>query len=323
MTADRPLLLVERALGLGDLLTAVPALHALARVFPEHRRVLLTTAPLAPLATLTGTVDDTVAVAPLAAPPASVAGADIAVNLHGRGPESHRALLSAGPRRLVAFGNSDAGVAGPAWRAQEHEVLRWCRLLEESGIPTDPRQLDIAAPELHVPAHLHGATVLHVGAGSPARRWPVERWAAVARAEMAAGRQVVLTAGPGEEPLAQQAARLVGPGRLCDVVVVRREVLALAAVVAAAARVVSTDTGVAHLATALRRPSVVLFGPVSPELWGPPSDRPWHVALWHGRTGAPYADSPDLGLLQIDVEEVLDALDRLPAATEPFTSSRT
>lgn len=323
MRPERPLLLVERALGLGDLLTAVPALHALARAFPDHRRVLLTTAPLAPLAALTGTVEDTVAVAPLATPPASVAGADVAVNLHGRGSESHRALLTTRPRRLVAFANADAGVAGPAWRADEHEVVRWCRLLEESGIPADPQRLDIPAPKLDVRGHLHGATVLHVGAGSPARRWPVDRWAGVARAEIAAGRQVVLTAGPGEESLAQEVSRLVGPDRLCDVVAVQHQVLALAAVVAAAARVVSTDTGVAHLATALRRPSVVLFGPVSPEFWGPPPNRPWHVALWHGRTGAPYADTPDPGLLQITVEEVLGALDRLPGAAVPVPSLRT
>jgi ADP-heptose:LPS heptosyltransferase len=90
----------------------------------------------------------------------------------------------------------------------------------------------------------------------------------------------------------------------------------LAAAVSAAARVVSGDTGVAHLATALRRPSVVLFGPTSPLLWGPPPGRPWHRALWAGMTGDPHADTPDRGLLRLHVTDVLGALADLPPAPQ-------
>jgi ADP-heptose:LPS heptosyltransferase len=88
-------------------------------------------------------------------------------------------------------------------------------------------------------------------------------------------------------------------------------VLELAAIVAAAGRVVCGDTGIAHLATALGRPSVVLFGPVSPDLWGPPPDRPQHIALWAGRTGDPHGRSVDRGLLDISVDDVAGALERL------------
>jgi len=91
-------------------------------------------------------------------------------------------------------------------------------------------------------------------------------------------------------------------------------VLALGRLVAAADRVVCCDTGVAHLATALGTPSVVLFGPTSPALWGPPADRPWHRALWAGGSGDPHGQLPDPGLLAIAADQVLEALDDLPAA---------
>ena len=87
-------------------------------------------------------------------------------------------------------------------------------------------------------------------------------------------------------------------------------ILALAALVAAAGRVVVGDTGVAHLATAFGTPSVVLFGPTSPAAWGPPPGRR-HRALWAGRVGDPHGEQPDPGLLAIPVDEVLAALDAL------------
>jgi ADP-heptose:LPS heptosyltransferase/uncharacterized protein YjbJ (UPF0337 family) len=293
-----------RALGLGDFLTGVPALRALRRAYPGDRLVLAAPRALEPLAALSGAVDAVADTPPLGPPPR---GAAVAVNLHGRGPESHRVLQAASPGRLIAFANAAAGHDGPEWRSGEHEPARWCRLLRESGIPADPDDLDLPPPPVASPAP--GATVIHPGAASPARRWPPDRWAAVARAEAAAGRDVVLTGGPDERKLADAVA--AGLPRT-TVLAGRTDLLTLAALVAGAGRVVCGDTGVAHLATAYRVPSVVLFGPTPPQEWGPPRGRPWHRALWAGRRGDPHASTPDPGLLAITVDDVLAALDREP-----------
>lgn len=201
---------------------------------------------------------------------------------------------------------------GPQWRPGEHETARWCRLLEESGVPADPGRLDLRRPpgELSHPA-ARGATLIHPGAASAARRWPPERFAAVASAELERGRTVLLTGSRGERALAANVARRAGLPP--DAVLAGgTDLLGLAGLVAAAGRIVCGDTGVAHLATALGVPSVVLFGPTSPEEWGPPAGRPWHRALWRGRAGDPHGARPDSGLLELEVEDVLSALRDLP-----------
>jgi ADP-heptose:LPS heptosyltransferase len=116
-------------------------------------------------------------------------------------------------------------------------------------------------------------------------------------------------------PLAREVAEGAGLGEGA-VLAGRTTTLELAAVVAGARVVVSGDTGMAHLATAYRRPSVVLFGPVSPALWGPPArageQGALHVVLWHGDgTGDPWGTELDPALGKVTVEEVTAALDEL------------
>ena len=306
--ASRRTVLVLRALGLGDLLTAVPALRGLADAFPDHRRILAAPIALRPLVELIGAIDDVVEAAPLR-PLRNVDPPDVAVNLHGRGPESHEVLLQTRPRRLVAFRlRGIAQTAGsPIWQQDEHEVARWCRLLAESGIPADASRLDVTPPP--APVKYTGVTIVHPGAASAARRWPAERWAAVARAEAEAGRRVVVTGSADERALADAVvggAGLASSANLAGGTGLRE----LAALIGGAGLVVCGDTGVAHLATAVGAPSVVLFGPTAPDRWGPPPERSQHVVLWTGGTGDPHADAPHYGLLEIGVDDVVRAAER-------------
>jgi ADP-heptose:LPS heptosyltransferase len=290
--------LVLRALGLGDLLTGVPALRALGRAMPEAHLALAAPAALAELVELLPEVDELLPTAGLDDVVAPWEP-DVAVNLHGRGPESHRALLGTRPRRLVAFGNAAAGVDGPVWRADEHEARRWCRLLADGlGVEADPGDGLLGPPPR---TDRPGALVVHPGAASPARRWPAERYAEVARRLTSCG-DVVVTGGPGEEELAGRVAEAAGLAP--DRVVVGLGLAALAGLVGKARLVLSGDTGVAHLAAAYDRPAVALFGPTPPGLWAPAWGRT--IVLWRGEApGDPHAASPDPALLALSTEEVL------------------
>lgn len=313
------MILVLRALGVGDLATAVPALRGLRAGFPDRELVLAAPAWLAPLADLVGGIDRVLPTDGLDPPAWPAPSPEVAVNLHGRGPRSHRLLAAARPGRLLAFGNAEAGHAdGPEWDDDEHEVRRWCRLLHWYDLPADPADLALLPPPAAaVPA---GATVLHPGGKIHAKRWPAERFAVLAGALADRGHRVVLTGSVDERDLVARVAEAAGLGP--DAVLAGRTGLAeLAALVAAARLVVSADTGVAHLATGYGTASVVLFGPVPPARWGPPPDRPRHRVLdaadrtridrdWTrpGGVGTP----PTLAAISVD--EVLAAVDEAERA---------
>ncbi|SEK39818.1 ADP-heptose:LPS heptosyltransferase [Blastococcus sp. DSM 46786] len=307
MSVEAPAAVVLRPLGLGDLLTGVPAIRAVRAAVPGHRLVLATTTALQPLAALIDAVDEVLPARELEPLDWSGPPPELAVDLHGKGPASHVVVADLHPQRLLTF--AGPGYPGPTWYPDEHEVRRWCRLVSEGlAVDADPDALDIAVPA--APPPVRGATVVHPGAAFPGRRWPADRFAAVARHLAARGHDVRITGGPAEVELARSVAAAAGLPESA-VLAGRTTSVELAAVVAAARVVVCGDTGVAHLATAYRRPSVVLFGPVPPALWGPPP-RPQHVVLWHGDgTGDPWGTDLDPALARITVDQVEGALDEL------------
>ncbi len=170
------------------------------------------------------------------------------------------ALLDVRHRRVP--GRDDPGFGGG------HEVEAMCALVEAAGhprVPDDRLRVRHAAP----PAGLgRGYVVVHPTASVPSRGIGVARAAEHAQALAAAGWRVVVTGGPGEEPVGA-AVTPVGGVDLTG----RTSLRDLAGVLSGAAAVVVGNTGPAHLAAAVGTPVVSVFAPVVPlERW-----RPWRV----------------------------------------------
>jgi ADP-heptose:LPS heptosyltransferase len=305
--------LALRALGLGDALTALPALRGLRRLAPDRPLLLACQAGIGGWLIDLQIVDDVVPTTSLSArPPGHRLGGHLAVNLHGRGPQSHRLLQRGRPADLLAFDCPAATYHSPTrWRPDEHEVDRWCRLIIDAGghCTVDDLRITSSGPQTTC-----GSTVvLHPGAASAARRWPIGRWIAVARALRSDGADLVLTGSEGElcGAIARHVMAENASGRL--------PIGDLVTLLASARLALSADTGLAHLATATGTRSVTLFGPTPPAWWGPAIDADLHTVIYHGSTpGDPHASRPDAALLRITVQEVLTAARaQLAEATPP------
>ena len=130
-----PEILALRALKLGDLLVAVPALKALRRGFPDHRLIVATTPWLEPIVDLVEGLDALVPTLrglddPL---PMAAGRVELGVNLHGNGPESRLRLREIAPERTLEFRvpalDPGAGPEDPRplWIDGELERARWAR----------------------------------------------------------------------------------------------------------------------------------------------------------------------------------------------------
>jgi heptosyltransferase-1 len=149
--------------------------------------------------------------------------------------------------------------------------------------------------------------LLNPGAGWGAKRWPIDRYAQVAKGLADRGLRVLVNAGPGEEPLAAHiqtaTAGMAEPlsASLAQLIAVTRRI----------ALCVAGDTGPLHLACALGRPVVGIYGPTDPARNGPFGTR--FVVLRSPLSQRDHSrlPEPEAGLLTIHPEEVLRAADTL------------
>lgn len=288
---------VLRGGGLGDLMFALPAVAALKAAYPGASVTLLGTPVHAELLSQTvGPVDETV-ILPFAEgvrPGPEDEGEverffaemrarnfDLAVQLHGGGRYSNPFLLRLGARHTVGTRTPDAT---PLERTvpylyYQHEPLRALEVAGFAGAP--PRELEArlgALPEFRQqlaqdlvlesddPVN-ERVLVIHPGATDPRRRWPAERFAAVARRAADDGFRVYVVGDSSEKELAETVVELAvehsaGPNIARPAVESLAGKLSLgelAALLAGSSVVLANDSGPRHLAQALGTPTVGVY----------------------------------------------------------------
>lgn len=154
-----------------------------------------------------------------------------------------------------------------------------------------------------------GRIVLHPGASAFAafKRWPVARFASVARRLVAQGHEVAVSHGPGEAELCAAVRAEAPQARALDGGALG--LAGLAAVYREADLMIAADTGPLHLAAAAGTRVIALFGPKDPARYGPRGAG--HRALYHEVPCRPcrlrWCPAP-LCVLGIQVEEVMTAI---------------
>lgn len=108
---------------------------------------------------------------------------------------------------------------------------------------------------------------IHPGGTWPAKRWPPDLFARlIALLGGRIGARALLVMGPGEEGLVREVATRAG-GNVS--VLPLQPLRSLAAALSGCLAVVANDGGVMHMAVALERPTVGIFGPTEPDIWFP------------------------------------------------------
>jgi lipopolysaccharide heptosyltransferase I len=175
-----------------------------------------------------------------------------------------------------------------------------------SLLPFDP-EAEAFADRLFAEMPGHPAVLINPGAGWGAKRWPVERYAAVAAALVHRGFRILVNVGPGEQPLADAIGAQAGPsvtalsGNLAELIAVTRRI----------ALAIAGDTGPLHLACALGRPVVGIYGPTDPSRNGPFATRFRVLRSPLSQRDHTRRAEPEAGLLTIQPEAVLQAAEAL------------
>lgn len=299
---------VLRALQLGDLLCAVPALRALRAALPQAHITLISLAWARDFVDRFDRYLDDFIEFPgfpglperefdARAFPAFLAEAhardfDLAVQLHGSGSFVNPLLVMLGARTNAGYFLPGEYCPDPErflpYPDRLPEARRHLALMEFLGAPADDDRAEfplrasdhaaLAAVEEAADLRPGEYVCLHPGARYPSRRWGAERYAALGDELSRLGLCVVITGSAWEAELASAVAGAMRAPALN--LAGRTDLAALAALLSGARLLVSNDTGVAHVAAGLRVPSVVAVTGSDTSRWAP-LDRERHRTVSH------------------------------------------
>jgi ADP-heptose:LPS heptosyltransferase len=199
------------------------------------------------------------------------------------------------PASIAGFDDGSARAAGldqrvalppPGARHEVEQVFALARLFGIEGSPPglvlvpDPREVELARASFGVRPGPRIA--VHISARRRAQRWPAARFAELIRALAAkyeARTMLLWSPGPpdhpqhpGDDDKAAEVLNAIGADRAAVIPYPTTRLSSLIGALAACDQAICSDGGAMHLAAALGKPVVALFGDSSVERW-----RPWGV----------------------------------------------
>ena len=181
-------------------------------------------------------------------------------------------------------------------------------------LPVDPAA-EAWCDDLLASSGTRPVALINPGAGWGAKRWPVERYARVARGLMERGFRILVNVGPSEEPMADVIVK-ESSGAAIPLATSLDQLIAVSRRIALC---IAGDTGPLHLACALGKPVVGIYGPTDPSRNGPFGTEFKVLRSPDSRRDHSRREEPEAGLLSITPEDVLQAAAELVNA-EPLRS---
>ncbi len=288
---------ILRALQLGDLLCSVPAWRGLRAACPQARITLVGLPWARDLVDRLDCLDDFIAFPGHPGMPERTPSSheyenfvahtrarrfDLAIQMHGSGAITNGVVGAFGARRVAGFFPADTRCPDPRaflpWREDgTPEIRRHLNLVAHLGAPArgEHLELPVHAEEVREARALLDSlglarrryVCLHPGARFPSRRWPAERFAAVADALGRAGSTVLLTGTRAEAPVVRA---VIAAMRSHAIDLSGRTSLGVLAVLVRHARlVICNDIGMSHVACSAGTPSVVVCSGADADRWRP------------------------------------------------------
>jgi ADP-heptose:LPS heptosyltransferase len=332
---------IFRASRIGDFLCATPAFRAIRQKFPAAEISLIGLPLVRDLAERSPHIDRFIAfpgfpgIAEQLYESARAAkflesmrkeNFDLVIQMHGSGRYSNPIALQFHGRRTVGFVNSNAQATGlhAAFRydPDENETARLLHLLsflgiEDCGSDTDffLTERDQEQAELFLTGAEKPLIGIHPSAREATKKWPITRFIVAARRllDQWGGRAVLV----GDQAAASECALICGAlGKDAISLAGRTSLPVLGAVISRLNLLISNDSGPAHIAYALRVPTVTIFGSTDPFVWMPP-DQSLHKAVVYPVDCRPcdYNECPigNFCLMSIEPEDVVQAAGSLLA----------
>ncbi|MBS0660955.1 MAG: glycosyltransferase family 9 protein [Verrucomicrobia bacterium] len=300
--------LVLRGGAIGDFVVTLPILAALRERFPGERLAVACAPSVGPLAIAGGLAEET----------RDLGAADFATVFRPAGqPAAELTAWLRGFARVVSFLHDPAeALAGAV--GEEVQFVPGLPRPRDGGGPATRQLLASVAPalglhasnpadfRLSLPCAVHDQAELtlrtgrwfavHPGSGSPRKNWPAARWVELLRQLLQAdpGLRLLVLGGEADEAALAEVVAGLPPARVQ--MAAHRPLLEVAGLLAACERFLGHDSGLGHLAAALGRPALQLFGPSDATVWAPPQPR------------AHCLRAPGGDLHRLEVAEVLAAL---------------